>query len=351
MPAWFKLWSVLRRRLGDLSWSVLLAAGVIHLATAASLMAFAGEDHLLKDGWTWIYYYVTTASSVGYGDLSPQSSMGRAWAAFVVIPGAIGLFAAALGKATATFIHVWRKQKMGQGDCSKMEGHTVLVGWNGNETRRLVGLLATDVRTDDEGVVLVDSGLEENPFARGEARFVKVGSLADPSVYARAGVPTAARIIVDACSDEKTLAAAFAVLAAQPSGQVVANFDEAGAARLLQAHHASVECILPIQVELMVRAAQDSGASRVIADLVSPHTGMTQFSMVLPHGCKGRTFARASALLKDRFDALAVGVATDPRQPSLNPPSSTLVQGGDTLYYIALRRLDDAQLHQACMQE
>ena len=348
MPVLFKMWGLLRRRLGALSWGFILGAFVLHLLASASLMAMAGEDHLLKDAWTWCYYYITTASSVGYGDLSPQSSLGRGLAAFFVIPGAIGLFATVLGKVTTAFINAWRKQKMGNGDYSKLKGHTVVVGWNGQETQRLVGLLGQDVRTDDEGIVLVDATLEENPFIQGQAQFVKVATLADPDVYARAGLASAARIIVDASTDEQTLAAAFAVLATHPGGQVVVNFDQAGTAKLLQTHHPDVECVLPIQVELMVRAAQDSGASRVIADLVSPYTGMVQFSMTLPKGCPSWTFGGLSAMFKERFDALAVGMATDARKPRLNPPSAELISGGDVVYYIAARRLDDTALTQAC---
>ena len=348
MPVLFKVWSAWRRRLGALSWGFILAAFAMHLLASASLMAMAGEDHLLKDAWVWCYYYITTASSVGYGDLSPQSSLGRGLAAFFVIPGAIGLFATVLGKVTTAFINAWRKQKMGSGDYSKLKGHTVIVGWNGNETLRLVALLGQDVRTDDEGIVLVDATLEETPFAQGQAQFVNIASLADPQAYGRAGLAGAARIIVDASTDEQTLAAAFAVLASRPSGQVVVNFDQAGTAKLLQTHHPEVECVLPIQVELMVRAAQDSGASRVIADLVSPNTGMVQFSMTLPKTCQPWTFGALSALFKERFDALAVGMAQDARQPRLNPPSSQEVRGGDIVYYIAAQRLDDAALAKAC---
>lgn len=348
MPVLFKMWGVLRRRLNALSWGFILAAFAMHLLASASLMAMAGEDHLLKDAWIWSYYYITTASSVGYGDLSPQSSLGRGLAAFFIIPGAIGLFATVLGKVTTAFINAWRKQKMGTGDYSKLKGHTVVVGWNGNETLRLVGLLGQDVRTDDEGIVLVDATLEETPFDRGQAQFVKVATLADPEAYVRAGLGGAARIIVDASTDEQTLAAAFAVLANRPSAQVVVNFDQAGTAKLLQTHYPDVECVLPIQVELMVRAAQDSGASRVIADLVSPNTGMVQFSMTLPQTCPSWTFGALSALFKERFDALVVGMAQDARTPRLNPPSAETVSGGDIVYYIAAQRLDEAALARAC---
>ena len=44
----------------------------------------------------------------------------------------------------------------------EMEGHTVLVGWRGATSDRLVDLLLTDTETDDEGIVAVAVELSEN---------------------------------------------------------------------------------------------------------------------------------------------------------------------------------------------
>ena len=53
---------------------------------------------------------------------------------------------------------------MGKMSYGEMQGHTVLVGWQGRESARLVQLLLSDTNTDNEGIALVAAGISENPL-------------------------------------------------------------------------------------------------------------------------------------------------------------------------------------------
>jgi voltage-gated potassium channel len=46
-----------------------------------------GEEHGFKDIPTGIYWAVVTLTTVGYGDLSPKTALGKAFASFVMIVG------------------------------------------------------------------------------------------------------------------------------------------------------------------------------------------------------------------------------------------------------------------------
>ena len=56
-----------------------------------------GETDLTSSFTTFAYYLVVTASTVGYGDLSPTSVAGRWIVILFVIPGGLSLFSALLG--------------------------------------------------------------------------------------------------------------------------------------------------------------------------------------------------------------------------------------------------------------
>lgn len=344
MPVWIRLMRAFHRHLALLSWGVLFGVVLLHSLISWELMWLAGEEKLTP-ATDWFYYYIVTATTIGYGDLSPQTPAGRWVAILWLLPGGVTLFAMFIGKATTGLIDTWRRRAMGKHSYPGMSGHTVIVGWMGRDTLRTLDLLAQDSETDDEGIVLVASEEMENPRPE-HIRFVRVDSLADPSCYARAGIAGAARIIVNAASDEQTLAAAFAVLANKPRAHVVVTFDRCDTCAVLKAHYPTVECVLPLHVEVMVRAAQDAGSAAVAAELLSIAGGATQFSLRVPAHAQGYSYGKLFNLFKHELSVTLLGyTAGIGVEPRLNPPDSDRVGADATLYYIADRRVDPARIN------
>lgn len=344
MPVWIRLMRAFHRHLALLSWGVLFAVVLLHSLVSWELMLLAGEEKLVTPT-DWFYYYLVTATTIGYGDLSPQTPAGRWVAILWLLPGGVTLFAMFIGKATTGLIDTWRRRAMGKHSYPGMSGHTVIVGWMGRDTLRMLDLLAQDSVTDDEGVVLVASDEMENPRPE-HIRFVRVESLADPTCYRRAGVAAAGRIIVNAATDEQTLAAAFAVLANKPIGHVVATFDRSDTCAVLKAHYPSVECVLPLHVEVLVRAAQDAGSAAVAAELLSIAGGATQFSLRVPDSARTLAYGKLFSAFKHELGVTLLGyTASVGAEPRLNPPDSDHVAANATLYYIADQRVDPARIN------
>jgi voltage-gated potassium channel len=343
MPIFARLMRAFHRHLALMSWTVLFGVVVLHCVLTWELMVLAGEEKLVEPT-IWFYYYTVTATTIGYGDFSPQTSLGRWVAILWLLPGAVTLFAMFIGKATTGLIDMWRRRAMGKHSYPAMGGHTVIVGWMGRDTLRMVDLLRQDTCTDDEGIVLVACNEMENPRPE-EIRFVRVESLADPSGYARASVAAAARVIVNAASDEHTLAAAFAVLANKPRGHVVVTFQRSDTCAVLKAHYPQVECVLPLHVEVMVRAAQDAGSAAVAAELLSVAGGATQFSVRVPESQPGLAYGKLFNAFKHELGATLLGYTSGSgAEPRLNPPDTDRVGASATLYYIADHRIDPARI-------
>ena len=343
MPVLTRLMRTFQRHLALMSWGVLFGVVILHCLVTWELMTLAGEEKLVEPT-VWFYYYTVTATTIGYGDFSPQTAFGRWVAILWLLPGAVTLFAMFIGKATTGLIDTWRRRAMGKHSYPGMSGHTVVVGWMGRDTLRIVDLLSQDSCTDDEGIVLVAVEEMENPRPE-QIRFVRLDSLADPSGYARASVAAAARIIVNALSDEHTLAAAFAVLANKPRGHIVVTFERSDTASVLKAHYPQVECVLPLHVEVMVRAAQDAGSAAVAAELLSVAGGATQFSLRVPAESQGLAYGKLFNTFKHELGATLLGYMPGlGAEPRLNPPDTDRVAGNATLYYIADHRVDPTQV-------
>lgn len=69
-------------------WAGLAIALGVHLSIAWIGLVLLGEQHLITAA-TFIYFYLTTTLTVGYGDLLPQTSAGRIFVATWIMLGAL----------------------------------------------------------------------------------------------------------------------------------------------------------------------------------------------------------------------------------------------------------------------
>lgn len=334
----------LSRHMRRVSWLALVLALLAHMLGTWLLLALAGEDTLVRPS-AFPYYYMTTATTIGYGDLSPQTIAGRMVVAFLLMPGAVAFFAAVLTKTGAGLSSYWRRHREGRMGYQDMDGHTVLVGWKGAESDRLIDLLLSDTATDDEGLVVVAEELAENHRPE-QMRFVSIATYADSRPFARAAVSTARRIIINPPSDDQTLAAVMAVMAHRPAAHVVAHFECGSALRLVRSHYPQVECTRPMSAEVLARAAQDPGSSALTHDLLEADEGQAQFSLVMPAGVRA-TFAAIAACLKAHGGLLLAYREAD-GAVRINPADGVELATGTALYYLSDRRIDASVL--ACLE-
>src|SRR5688572_305338 len=72
----------MRRHMRRVSWTAVFVAYLAHLLVTWALLALAGESRLVAPD-AYPYYYMTTATTIGYGDLSPSTTAGRYIVAFL----------------------------------------------------------------------------------------------------------------------------------------------------------------------------------------------------------------------------------------------------------------------------
>lgn len=309
---------------------VMLALLLGHMTLGWALLQWAGEADLAPPV-DFAYWYLTTATTIGYGDLSPKGDWGRMIAALFVMPGAVALFTAALARFFAGLAGRWRRRRQGRGDYSGVDGLVVIVGYDRERTPRMIAEITADARAAEIVLVAVDALEVDDPTFR----FVQAASLTAPADLRRAGVARASRIVVYAGSDAETLAATLAVTALNEGGHVVCFLRDPDTARLLNAHCPAVEVVLTPTVELVVKALSDPGSSRFIAQLAS-HTdeGATLYATRAPgEGDFDGHAARLRALG-------AVLVATcAPGDPCPRFDLQAPVRAGDRLFYVAKARV------------
>jgi len=309
---------------------------LVHVALSWLMLTAAGEGHLL-DGMEFIYFYLTTATTVGYGDLSPKTPAGKIITSMWIMLGGIAVLTTVIGKASSSVGELWRRKMKGLGDYSNLTGHTVLIGWSGGSSERIVDLLHQDTASSRDGLVICDSLLSENPLP-GRCSFVRGDSLDSPSLLLRAGAQGAQRILVHTQSDSLTLAIVLTLKQLEPRGHVVAHFDSSERASLAKSYAPGLECTSTMAIEMLVRSSQDPGSSTVINELLSIGKGATQFRHALRADSQ-TTCGELYIRMRQEFSATLIGYrAPGAADFDINPANATVVQGGE-IFYIASVRL------------
>lgn len=132
MAVWLVVKKWLSSHLFKLSNRNLLVISILYISLSWGFLALAGEKALTDNFSNFIYYLMVTASTVGYGDHSPVTDLGKWVVVLFVIPGGLSLFAALLGRVAGSAIDYWRAGILGKRRV-RVENHIVLLGGTGRE--------------------------------------------------------------------------------------------------------------------------------------------------------------------------------------------------------------------------
>ena len=327
-----------------LAWDALFLLIAIHVLVSYAGMRLFETGEITERVAFW-YYYMTTVTTIGYGDIAPKTPGGRLFTTLWIMPGGIMLFTASIAKFIQFIADRWRKRMRGEADYSFLENHIVILGWQGLRTQRMVDEIIADVGATRREIVLCTTKDIENPMPD-KIKFVRDKALSEAGLHRRAGSAGADVILVLGHDDNDTLAAALAASSVNKHAHVVAHFEQQSFANLLVAHCPRAETMVSLSTEMMVRAALDPGSSRVHRDLLSVAGGQNGFSLRVPADAPVLRYGQLLRALKQHHNATLIAVATDTAGSDLRPNAAgdTEIMAGAVLYYIAARRLDPAQV-------
>lgn len=337
MSLWltFKKW--LNSNLFNLSTRNLTLLLIAYVSLSWGLLTLSGEQSLTSELSTFIYFLMVTASTVGYGDHSPQTAIGKWIVVLFVIPGGLTLFAALIGRLASGAVDYWRAGILGKRRVG-VENHILLLGWNGQRTMHLIRML----QHEEEGkrpIVLCSRSDIENPLP-GEIGFVKVNSYTDAQEMEKAAIDKAGCIVVDNLEDDITLSAALYSANVNPTAHLLAYFKDEALSRLLSQHCPNAECIPAVGAEMLAKAAVDPGSSALHQELLASTRGMTQYSTVYPQANSPITVEQAFDYMKRHFHSTLIALDVG-KGIELNPDLDRVILSGSRVFYIADERIEN----------
>ncbi|UZE97350.1 potassium channel family protein [Alkalimarinus alittae] len=334
-----KLRAVIFTHFLELKWQGLALSVFFYVCISYLLLHLAGEDALTSFP-DFPYWLIITASTVGYGDLSPSTTLGKLTVSIFVVPFGLSLFALFIGRVAAYASFQWRKGVKGLKNLD-YSNHILVIGWNEKRTIHLIKLLLREQSGAEEErkIALCTKADIENPLPN-DIGFVKVESYSDNEHMQRAGIDSASSIIIDTPEDDITMTTALFCNSRNPNAHMIAYFQDDHLSQLLKVHCPNIECAPSVDVELIVKAAMYPGSSELHHDLLNVEDGMTQYAITYPKSSQSVSIRDIFIAFKEKHDATIIAIAETGSKPELNPSFNKTLHGGATIYYIADERID-----------
>ena len=160
-------------------WVIIL---VIFLGAVAILQVEPGHGNI-SNFFDAIWWSLVTITTVGYGDLYPQTFWGRIIGIVFIFMGFI-IFSTFTAFIASNFIDKKIKERKGLGKV-KLKNHFLICGWN-NSSRKIIDFLDKNQDRNLPAIVLIneldESEINRSPPALGLSIFSKV-PLIDSTTY------------------------------------------------------------------------------------------------------------------------------------------------------------------------
>lgn len=307
---------------------------MLMLLSAAALAYFEPNIRFFDALW----WSVVTMTTVGYGDISPATTGGRAIAGLIMIIGIgiIGMFT-----ATIASLFVEKKLKEDRGMRSfDFKNHIILCEWN-RRAEEILSEWRNDARYAEKPVVLI-AAIENKPVDDDNLYFIR-GAVNEEKLL-RANLPAADTVVIlgnDAL--EPTARDAQVVLATltveslnRQAYTIVELVDERNVRHCQRANADEIIVGAEFSSKLISRAALDHGISKVISELLSSNIGNDLYMLPVPEALAGQSFLEVFVQMKKQSNCTILAVQRgEKREVFSNPPVDFTVEAGDHLIVIS----------------
>ncbi|GLZ05867.1 potassium channel protein [Actinomadura sp. NBRC 104412] len=311
------------------------------------IVAFEKPDAEIRDPLHYVWYFFISATTVGYGDLYPETTGGRVGGVLVIMAGlTAGLM---LFAELTLWMAKGRTMKANGRATLHHRGHIVIIGYEREGLRAIIGQLRADphfARTPVVAVFWPDQLSGENPDPD-----VYDVVLFDDTAFDRAAMAEARTVLVIGHNDDETVRVMLSVNAflrrngAHPAQHLLAGVHDGGSRMEINEALALVDPdIEPVDIDdpaVVAVAIRNPGVAQIYHNLASTlDSDSTLFRVDIPENAgEWLRLDLAIFLLHRGSTLLAVGESHRPnaRFRLAATPGET-VRGGQSLAIVARDR-------------
>ena len=334
MIIWLPLIRVWRRLKGySLLWIAILSLGLILIG---GLLFSVVEQRSLGDGMWWA---VVTMTTVGYGDVYPETPFGKTVGVVLMVLG-IGVLGGFIAELSSFILE--RRSRRNRGlKAVKASGHILICGWNDTGEDLVRNLLAD--RREPSLVLLAN--MDHRPHDDERLGFIQGPVTAQ--TMKMAGAERAESAIVLGSQqiedlqgrDAKSLMNSLSIKQYNPDIYVCTQlFDSASLTNAELSQADEIVVVGALAGGLLSRAALDHGSSVAISSLVRTDEQCEIYRVAAPASWVGRSFGALLDEAKTESNILLVGIESPSGDLVLNPAGDCVLGERDMVAVIANER-------------
>ena len=304
-------------RLFELLTSKLVIASLITILvfTVLMLVIFLSEqktNSAINTLFDAIWYTLVTITTVGYGDITPRSILGRTSAMILLLAG-VALFGALSGKFASFLFDRQQKKDRGLLKMNKIKNHFLICGWKPNFERILEGILLANPEIPPEKIILLNnSSQNEMEKIKADSRFKNInyihGDFTDEDTLLKSQIKNAERTLILADNsenfssletDSRTVLAVITIKNLNPKIYCVAEIIDSKFEKHLSLAHCD-EIILSADYgqNLLIQASSGKGMSHILRELISEESDSGILICDIPQKFVGNNYGEFRLSLK-----------------------------------------------------
>lgn len=338
IKAWRLVWANQYSRIAVLAFSILfMGAVVVRMFENYNPPADPSATKNFSTLGNALWWAIVTMLTVGYGDIAPETPMGRLVAGVVMLSGA-GVIA--VFTATIASLFTERRLREARGlEQVKSKDHIIICGWSPHLEKILDGFVQMKVGEKRETVLINDLPEEQVEqillkYEELEVKYVK-GDFVQEAVLKRANVEVAHSAIIlasrekqEKSADERTLMATLAIKNLRPEIKVCAEIlDPANEQHLRIADADDIIVTGEHTGFLLASSAVAPGLPYAVRQLLTYNSGSEIWRSEIPRDLVGKSFQNLSEYFRKEHQAILIGVITEEQ----GIPIKDMLSGGSPI--------------------
>lgn len=312
---------------------ILMFMAVLFIGALGIYLVEHGHNPGIRNFFDAIWFVMETITTVGYGDIVPQTTVGRVLD-MVIMPIGIAVISI-LTASIATLLTERAMEKMGGMKSSSKGNHVVILG----EPERAINLIKALIKLMDESGKFIDivyvSEFEKPPNLPKDVEFIK-GNPTLKDTLIRANVDKASSLIIlpqgdSASADARTLMEVVVARSINPSLYIVAELlNEGNAEYVLKAGADEAIAVGSLTTIAMANEIIYRGSLKAIMRLLR---GNSEILVINSSKYTGLSFKDALIRVREDESGILIGVLRN-NEVLISPSDELIIKPGDELIII-----------------
>jgi len=271
-----------------------------------------------------IYWVIVTLGTVGYGDITPHTEIGKILTMILIVLG-ITMYGLIIQAAGATIVEKVFKEVMGMKECD-YKGHVIIAGWDSPAEELLLELKANNI-----DVAVITENPDTVQSIKNMGAFVVSGDHTKDQTLLTAGIKDAKVVAIITESDLDVLVTALRCKTLNRDIGIVAKVKNAEIIEVVK--EAGVRTVINpdlINSRLLASAAFEPHIVEFLEDVTTARLGndLREFEVHAKSALAEKTVEAVQTKFKKETGLLLIAVIKAGKTIS-NPPNDMVINAGD----------------------